>query len=121
MELQRLFNCVNFPIRPTTLDHRHGGKITEIHGISHREDRPKGGYSRDYWFFVADVEWRDGSKSTRTEVEPIKVCCEDPGNNDELKCAMRAMDEYLREHGEYHDGRPHQGWYAHRKVKAAAA
>lgn len=118
MDIQRLFNCVNFPIRPTTLDHKHSGKITEIHGISHREDRPKDGYSRDYWFFVADVEWSDGSKSQKTVVQPFAVCCDEPGENDELKCVMKALDEYLREHGEYFDGKPHQGWYAHRKTKA---
>lgn len=120
MDMQRLFTGVNFPIRPTTLDHKHGGKITEIHGISHRENRPKDGYSRDYWFFVADVEWFDGSKSHKTEVEAFKVCCENPPANEELKCVMKALDEYLSEHGEYHDGKPHQGWYAHRKAKAAA-
>ena len=91
MELQRLFTAVNFPIRPTTLDHKHGGKITEIHGISHHEQRPKNGYSRDYWFFVADVQWHDGSKSQKTEVEPFKVCCDDPAKNDEVKCVMKRV------------------------------
>ena len=33
---------------------------------------------------------------------------------------MKALDEYLSEHGAYYDGKPHEGWYAHRKVKAAA-
>lgn len=118
MELQRLFNCVNFPIRPTTLYHKHGGKITKIRGITHREDKPKDGRSRDYWFFVADVEWRDGGKSEKTEVAPYAVCCEEPSSNDELKCVMKALNEYLLEHGEYCEGKPHEGWYAHRKVKA---
>lgn len=115
MEPQRIFTCVNFPIRPTMLDHKHGGKITEIHGIAHREEKPKNGQSRDYWFVVADVEWRDGSKSQKTEVEPCAICCDEPNKNDELRCVMNALDEYLREHGEYHSRKPHQGWYAHRK------
>lgn len=119
MELQTIFTAVNFPIRPTTLDHKFGGKIVEIHGIGHNEQRPKEGYSRDYWFFVADVEWRDGSKSEKTEVEPFKVCCDEPRTNDELKTVMKAMDEYLAERGEWRDAKP-QGWLAHRTAKAAA-
>jgi hypothetical protein len=110
-----------FPMNPTTLFHRHGGKIVRIHGISHREDKPKGGYSRDYWFFDADVEWDDSpGKAHRHEVEPFKLACDDPGNNEELKAAMAAMDDYLRTHGTWSDSKPHQGWYANRENRRAA-
>lgn len=120
MELRTIFTGVNFPIRPTTLAHKWGGKITTIHGIRHAEISPKDGHSRDFWFFVGDVEWEDGTVSPRTELEPFKLCCDDPASNLELKTCMDAMAEYLAESGAYYTGRPHAGWYAHRKSKAAA-
>jgi hypothetical protein len=113
--MKTIFTSVNFPIRPTTLDHKFGGKVVAIHGIAHREDKPKDRRSRDYWFFVADVEWQDGGKSERTEVEPFKLCCDEPRTNDELKCVMKAMDEYLSEHGDWNNPKA-EGWFAHRKA-----
>jgi hypothetical protein len=103
-----------FPMSPTTLSHQHGGSIVTVHGIEHLKAKPVGGRSRDFWFFRADVQWSDGSKSERTEVPPHSLCCEDPSTNTELRALLEAMNAYLNEHGEWKRDGKQQGWFAKR-------
>lgn len=110
---------MQFPFEPKTVDHAHGGKIVKVYGVSHRTNKPSGGYSRDYWFFDCDVLWHDSGKVHRHEVEPFKLCAEEGGANSEIRELNQAMSDYLMEHGEWREAKP-QGWYAHRKAKAAA-
>lgn len=104
-----------FPMTPTTLQHRHGGKIVKVHGVAHCACSPEQGRSRDYWYFDCDVLWDDSSTVDRHEVEPYKLACDDPPSNTELASLMTAMTSYLHEHGARYDSGPHEGWYAHRK------
>lgn len=108
---------MEFPAKLTTVSHKSGGTITCVYGVSHHTDRPKGGRSRDYWFFIADVDWFDGSKSQKTEVMPYHLCCEDPRKNPELDGLLAAMNEYLEANGEWFAEGKHEGWYANRKVR----
>ena len=110
---------MKFPHTPVGVDHKFGGKIVTVHGVAHKTDTPKGGQSRDYWFFDCDVQWDDSGKISRTEVEPFKLCANGGGANLELQALNAAMDKHLRDNGEWRETAP-RGWYAHRKVKAAA-
>lgn len=107
-----------FPMTLTSISHRYGGTIAKVHGIRHRECRPAEGRSRDYGFFECDVQWNDGHLGTDVEVEPFKLCCDDPPNNAEMRALNEAMNAYLREHGVWCEAGEHQGWYAHRKASA---
>jgi hypothetical protein len=108
---------MEFPVHLSTIGHHHGGKITCIYGCSHAIDKPQDGHSRDHWFFIADVQWSDGTKSEKTEVPPYALCCDDLGKNPEIDGLMSAMNEYLSANGEWFDTGKHQGWYANRKTK----
>lgn len=110
---------MNFPYEPSpTLHHKWGGTIQKVYGIGHREERPKGGRSCDYWFFDCDVLWHDTGKVSRHEVEPFKLAADKPNEHEGLKALRAAMNDYLLEHGEWcKSGSKHEGWYAHRKDK----
>ena len=112
-------NHMQFPYEPKTVDHCHGGKIVKVYGPAHKIDRPRGGYSRDYWFLDCDVLWVNTGKTCRHEVEPFKLCAEEGHANPEIRELCDAMAAYLQEHGEWRESKP-QGWYAHRKAKVAA-
>jgi hypothetical protein len=114
-----------FPMEPKMIGHAHGGRVVKVHGIEHLKGKPRDGYSTDFWFFRADVEWNDGSgTSVRTEVAPHMLCCDAPSENVELQSLLKAMGEYLAEHGEWKRGGKSQGWFAHRgpgRIAKAAA
>ena len=111
---------MEFPYTPKTeLSHKWGGKIVAVHGVAHQACKPRDGRSLDGWWFDCDVLWDDG-KTSRSPVEPFKLCADDPGNNVDLRGLMAAMTDYLAEHGDWCDGSTkHEGWYAHRKTKLA--
>lgn len=103
-----------FPMNLKSISHRNGGQITTVHEVQHKTCSPKGGFSRDYWFFVADVLWADGTDSRRSEVSPIQLACDNPSTNTELAALLFAMNEHLAIHGEWFYTGRHQGWYATR-------
>jgi hypothetical protein len=103
-----------FPMTTQTLSHRYGGRVTKVHGVEHLKATPVRGRSRDFWFFRADIEWSDGSKSDGTEVPPHALCCDEPSTNAELRALLDAMNAYLNEHGEWKHDAKQQGWFAKR-------
>lgn len=108
-----------FPMYPKTLKHKCGGAIKVIHGMSHKKEKPSGGRSRDYWFWICDVEWSDGHASERFEVAPYQIVADDStDNNPEIRDTGKAMNDYLYEHGDFNNygsgSKKPGGWYAHR-------
>lgn len=80
------------------LIHKHGGTITQVHGVGHRTDD-----GVPWWFFICDVSWDDGGKSARLEVAPDRLCA-DQSNADamvEINAATKALSDYLIEHGRW--------------------
>ena len=101
---------ITFPFTPTTLTHRHGGRITRITGIGHTCGKPQcDGRSTDYWFYIGDVEWPEGPVSRNTEIPPWAVCCDSKDMEAECIPLNAAMADYLREHGTFDNG---AGWRA---------
>jgi hypothetical protein len=107
-------SAITFPFQPTALHHRHGGVITTVYGIEHLKGKPRDGHSTDFWFFRADVEWDDGSRSERIEVSPQSLVADDAPNHPHLKSLLEAMNAYLAANGEWRRDAKLQGWVAHR-------
>ena len=61
----------------TALLHRNGGNITRVHGIGHHTEKDQ----TARYYFIADVEWWDGSRSTRLEVAPFALVIDDQGRD----------------------------------------
>lgn len=106
----------DFPLFLQHTFHKHGGRITKLERIAHECAKPTGGHSRDIWFFVGSVEWRDGGKSEGLEIAPWAIC-HDPDDEEgraEVDSVLEALNVYLLEHGEwFNDGKTrHEGWYA---------
>ena len=113
---------MKLPYKPTSLEHRHGGKILEIVEIKHQADKPRDGHSTDSWYFIGRVQWDDGSGDP-TKLSPIDmlcICADSPEGHDEINTLSTLMMDYLNEHGEWCEKGSHKGWYAHRKVRSAA-
>lgn len=80
------------------LQHRHGGRITELTHIRHETHEGKA-----YWEFVGCVEWDDGSKSEEAHISPVCLC-RDPNDkeaNDELDAVLGKLNEYLSSNGKW--------------------
>lgn len=107
---------IQLPYTPTNVLHRHGGRILELTSIKHQADKPSGGYSRDSWYFMGRVQWDDGSGdvSKQRPIDMQRLCSDNAAGGDEIRGLSDLMMEYLREHGEWSEGKPHEGWYAHR-------
>ena len=104
---------MEFPVELKATEHRNGGRIVRVYGVAHACDKPADGRSRDWWWFVGDVEWSDGTKSAKTEIPPYALCCDSPDGHDEVCKLSEAMSEYLNERGEWCDrDSKHEGWYA---------
>ena len=109
---------MDFPFKPQHVVHRLGGKIVVVHGLRHQVNKPRDGRSLDAWWYVGDVEWFDGTKSTNHQIDPPMLCFD--GERKDWDALSDAMMDYLREHGEWRRSKP-EGWYAHdRKVSRAA-
>jgi hypothetical protein len=112
---------MQFPYTPTTcLQHKWGGIIKVVHGIQHQACKARDGRSLDGWWYDCDVLWHDTGKTSRSPVDPYKLAAQDGGKNPDIQALSVALEAYLREHGEWFDKGPHEGWYAHRKAKATA-
>jgi len=108
------------PVGLKHVHHKHGGQITSVTGIGHHLDKPSDGYSRDYWFFIGDVTWRDGGNSVGIEIAPWAVCYVDGEPRDEVDALMSALNKYLQAHGDWCERKSgHEGWYAHRPAVPA--
>jgi len=114
---------MKLPYKPTNVYHRHGGAILEVTSIRHQTDKPRDGRSRDAWYFMGRVKWRDGS-GDESKLHPIDapmMCADTDEGHAEIRGLSELMMEYLREHGDWCGrGSKHEGWYAHRKAKATA-
>lgn len=113
---------MQLPYTPKNILHRHGGRVLEITGIQHQKDKPRGGYSRDYWEWRGRVRWEDGSGDTskETHIDPRCLVTDSPEGHAEINELGGLLMDYLREHGEWFDDGKHKGWYAHRKERSAA-
>ncbi len=114
---------MEFPVNLKYTYHKHGGNITRITSIGHGEDKPQDGRSRDYWFFVGEVKWNDGTKSKGIEIAPWAVCYHDEEKKNEVLELMAELNDYLAKHGKWYRGSKsgHEGWYATRSKKRRAA
>ena len=113
---------MQLPYKPINVFHRHGGTIVEITGIRHQADKPRGGYSTDYWEWTGRVQWGDGSgdANRETHIDPGCLCSDTPEGGQEISDLCGLMMDYLREHGEWFEAGKHRGWYAHRKERSPA-
>jgi hypothetical protein len=114
---------MQLPYKPTNVLHRHGGKILELTEIRHQTDKPSGGYSRDAWYFMGRVQWGDGKGDTN-RLHPIDVpclCSDTEEGMNEIRAISDLVMDYLHEHGEWCEGKPHEGWYAHDRKQRRAA
>jgi hypothetical protein len=112
---------LELPFNPQHLVHRHGGKITAIHSMRHQANKARDGRSLDGWWYVGDVEWHDGTKSTNHPIDPHCLCYETDAGREEVGALSELMMEYLAEHGEWCDSKSkHEGWYAYRTKRVAA-
>lgn len=87
-------------MKTTTLEHRHGGTITELTAIGH--DTYKGVAS---WHFRGNVQWHDGSQSQDTEVPPMMVCKAEGAHDDELTHILSELTDYLQRNGRWHESK----------------
>lgn len=80
------------------LEHRHGGRITNIEAIAHDTYE-----RRASWHFIGSVEWSDGSKSAISEISPVCLCRDpdDTAANEELDTLMSALNDYLARNGKW--------------------
>ena len=89
-------------MKPNHLFHKQGGRIVKIHTIGHHTYKGVAD-----WYFVADVEWSDGTKSKLLEVAPYALCTDSghPGAKIEIDGLMEKMNGYLAKHGEWHEAK----------------
>lgn len=80
--------------------HKHGGRIREVHAIAHRTYK---GVAE--WFFIATVEWNDGSVSEFAEVAPWALVSGELSGKDEVDALVAKLTDHLAEHGEWHEPR----------------
>ncbi len=106
---------MEYPMQLETIEHKSGGKITQITGFEHVIGKPRDGRSTDTWHFRGDVKWSGGGESKGLEIAPFVLCCDDPPNNPELTKLYAAMNEHLAQHGAWSDNPKHEGWYAHER------
>lgn len=105
---------MKLPYIPTALFHKWGGEILKIHRIGHHLDEPEDGRSRDYWFYVCDVKWSDGSgRSDQCELPPQLLCYGNDEGFEEVKALSDELHRYLCEHGDW-DVNGLKGWSARR-------
>lgn len=97
------------------LMHRNGGRITEVSAIAHSTHKGVA-----YWFFIGNVDWRDGSKSIDAEISPsclVRDEDDDIGRR-EVDDLLRQMNAYLATVGEWHDQKIKKGlaysWTPHK-------
>lgn len=114
-----------FPMTPNNLFLRGGGRVSLVHGLTHEERKPSGGYSQDGVFVVCDVEHeaRNGhraGKNTKLPVPILGLVCDADGSDEEWHQIANALNTYMAEHGAFcDDDTRHRGWYANRGSKAA--
>jgi hypothetical protein len=105
---------MELPTRLHHTRHKHGGKITRVHSIKHSTEEPVDGYSRDTWFFVANVEWDDGGTSEGLGIHPALLCYADDDRS-EIDDLTVLMTEYLTQNGTWdHEHVVRSGWSANR-------
>lgn len=80
------------------LEHKSGGRITKVHAIGHGTDA-----NGAYWFFIADVQWYDGTSGTRRQIAPGAMCYDHdiPEAHDEFNRLYAMLNRYLLELGTF--------------------
>ena len=107
---------MQLPYAPRAVHHKHGGTILEVVRVDHHKARPRDGLSRDTWHFVGRVQWDDGSGAPNKlyEIAPYMLCADTDEGCAEIGALCDVMNAYLNERGDWLDGKPYEGWYAHR-------
>lgn len=85
-------------MKVTGLEHKHGGKITDVLAIGHDTYKRVGS-----WHYVCRVVWEDGSVSESAVVEPWAVVYdhENEAAQAEYRDLSKKLDGYLRSRGEW--------------------
>lgn len=111
---------LKFPFEPKALQHAHGGDILKITGIGHTNGKAEDGQSRDYWYFIGDCKWHDGSgTSLHVEIMPFSIAYHDKAAGaEEFNQLNDAMIRYLNRFGKWFESGPHSGWYANDRKMA---
>ena len=80
--------------------HKHGGRIIAIHSVGHSTHKKVA-----QWFYIGDVEWKDGGKSVGTEIPPWAVCFDHdiPEACAEYTTVVNKLNAYLVDNGEWHN------------------
>src|SRR3990167_1158333 len=76
--------------------HKNGGRVTTVRSVGHRTWEKV-----QYWFYLCDVTWDDGSKSSGIEVMPDRLCADqsNPEAMAEINKVSEKLNEHLHEHG----------------------
>jgi hypothetical protein len=107
---------MQLPYKPLNVLHNHGAKVVEIVSVGHKTDKPQGGYSRDYWFYIGRLQWDDtGKVGDVGNIDPGWLCSDTQEGRQEINDLSKLMMDYLHQNGEWFEDGKHQGWYAHRK------
>lgn len=82
------------------LEHKHGGRITEIHYVGHEVEK-----GVPWYFFIGDIEWPDGKKSCDMEIAPNLICFDHDIEAAHAECnvVMKKLNDYLLANGKWHD------------------
>jgi hypothetical protein len=81
------------------MEHKHGGRITEIKRIAHATERN----APAFWFYEGAVKWDDGTETEHIEIAPWAVCYDH--DNAEAVAEYDRLSEqlsaYLSTNGKY--------------------
>jgi hypothetical protein len=84
--------------RQMALQTKSGGTITSLKAIGH--ETYKGVAD---WFFVGDVEYKDGGSNKDLRIAPYSLCYESDDDKPAIDAAMARLNKYLQTEGEWHE------------------
>lgn len=81
------------------LKHKWGGRVTAIHSVGHTMDGDAA-----IWFYIGDIEWKDGGTSRASEIPPWALCFDQDNQeaHKEYGAASDKLNTYLKEKGRWH-------------------
>lgn len=82
------------------LQHKHGGRITEIKAVAHCTFKRVAS-----WHYIGSVTWSSGKPSVDIEIAPWAVCFDhdNPEAHQEYSVLAEKLNQYLLDAGEWHD------------------
>lgn len=100
-------------MKTKALMHRHGGRITQITGIAHEAHADTKDTRPASYYFLADVEWFDGTRSNELKVPPFAIVLDEENMAQaerEYTLVSDNLADYLRVKGEWCDDGKHRHW-----------